>query len=318
MTFAIIPYSKSKNILYSAHFRMRKLIVLLGLGLPCLVNAQLLSLPPSSSKDGVVIKPADVNGGTALWGSPTTLGAYQISGDGYQKPLHPGSADQELGLTWNYTPPSSLAAARQGINATGGIVRAIFVGETAGWLNDFGYTYSGVPSGQKSYTAWQRIQSFGAANNTNIKFGDYFDVNLAPGQMANFDFWLSAPGVMGPRPTSLTDLGGVYTAFNPSASSSPTQQYLWAASSLSVNTWIPSLSASAPVATYLAGIEDWRIDRGSDRDYNDFMFALQFYNSDGTPFTATAVPEPGTWAAIAGVLAFGFVLVRRYCFPKTL
>ena len=293
---------------------MRKLMVLLGLGLPCLVNAQLPSLPPNSSNDGVVVKPAGVNSSPALWGSPTSLGAYQISGDDYQKPLHPGSPDQELGLTWNFSAPSSLATARQAINTTGGIVRAIFVGETAGWLNDFGYTYSGVPSGQKSYTAWQRIQSFGSTNDTNIKFGDYFDVNLAPGQMANFDFWFSAPGEMGSRPTSLTDLGGVYTAFNSSASSSSTPQYLWAASSITVDTWIPSLSAAAPVATYLAGIEDWRIDRGSDRDYNDLVLALQFYNSDGTPFTA--VPEPGTWAAIAGILAFGFVLIRRLGFRQ--
>jgi len=295
---------------------MRKLLIFLGLSLPFFLKAQVLSLPPISSKDGVVIQAAGTNSNANFWGSSATLGAYQISGDDYQKPLHAGSPDQELGLTWNYTPPSSLSAARQGINATGGTVRAIFVGETAGWLNDFGYTYSGVPSGPKSFTAWQRIQSFGPANSTNIKFGDYFDVNLAPGQMANFDFWLSAPGEMGPRPTSLTDLGGVYTAFNSSASSSPTHQYLWQSSSLPVTTWIPSLSASVPVSTYLAGIEDWRIDRGSDRDYNDFVFALQFYNSDGTPFTQ--VPEPGTWAAIAGVLAFGFVLVRRYCFPKTL
>ena len=289
-------------------------MVLFGFGLPCLVNAQLLSLPPSSSNDGVVVKPAGVNSGPALWGSPTSLGAYQISGDDYQKPLHPGSADQELGLTWNYAAPASLSAARQGINATGGIVRAIFVGETAGWLNDFGYTYSGVPSGQKSYTAWPRIQSFGSTKTTNIKFGNYFDVNLAPGQMASFDFWLSAPGEMGSRPTSLTDLGGVYTAFNSSASSSSTPQYLWAASSIAVDTWIPSVSAAAPVATYLAGIEDWRIDRGSDRDYNDLVFAVQFYNSDGTPFIA--VPEPGTWAAIAGMLAFVFVLIRRLGFRQ--
>jgi hypothetical protein len=291
---------------------MRQLLVLLGLGLPCLVNAQQLSLPPGSLNDGVVIKPAGVNGGTALWGSTSTLGAYQISGDGYQKPLHPGSADQELGLTWNYTPPSSLAAARQGINATGGTVRAIFVGETAGWLNDFGYTYSGQASGPKSFTAWEQIQSFGPAS--NIHFGDYFDVTLTPGQMSNFDFWFSASGVFGPRPTSLTELGGVYQAFDSKQNSSSTQQYLWSASSLAVNTWVPSLSATVPVATYLAGIEDWRIDRGSDRDYNDFLFALQFFNSDGTPFTA--VPEPGTWAAIAGALAFAFVLIRRRRFRQ--
>ena len=308
------PIENRKKFLYCSVFRMRKLMVLLGLGLPCLLEAQVLSLPSSSSQDGVMIKPVGANGAIDLWASSASLGAYQISGDDYQKPLHPGSADQELGLTWSYTPPVSLSSARYSINASGGTVRVVFVGETAGWLNDFGYTYSGVPSGPKSFTTWEQIQSFGPA--PNIKFGDYFDVNLAPGQMGSFDFWFSATGVFGPRPTSLTDLGGVYTAFNSSASSSATPQYLWSAGSIGVNTWIPSMSAAAPVDTYLAAIEDWRIDRGSDRDYNDFLFALQFYNSDGTPFSA--VPEPGTWAAIAGVLAFGFVMVRRLGFRQAL
>jgi len=287
---------------------MRTLFVLVGLLLPGLVGAQQLTLPPASSSDNVVPKPLGVNSGTDRWESQTTLYPYAISGDDYQNPLHPGSTDQELGLKWNYAVPASLSSDRQRINATGGTVRAIFVGETAGWLDDFGYTYSGHPSGPKSFTAWQQIQSYGSAS--NIKFGDFFDVALAPGQMANFDFWFSATGVFGPRPTSLTELGGVYMAFNSSNSSSPTSQYLWAGSSIPVNTWIPSLSSAAPVATYLAGVEDWRIDRGSDRDYNDFVFALQFYNPDGSPLTV--VPEPGTWAAIAGVLALSFALLNRY------
>jgi hypothetical protein len=288
--------------------RMRKFVVLLiSFSLPGLLGAQQLTLPPDASVDNVVIAPVGINGAPNLWGSPTTLGAYQISGDGYQNPLHPGASDQELGLSWNFSAPESLAADRQLINASGGTVRAIFVGETAGWLNDFGYTYSGHSSGPNSFTAWSQIQSFGPG--ANLKFGDNFSVTLAAGQMANFDFWFSATGVFGPRPTTLTDLGGVYMAFDPAESSRPTAQYLWSSSSIAVNTWIPSLATSMPVTTYLAGIEDWRIDRGSDRDYNDFVFALQFFNADGSPLAP--VPEPGTWAAIAGVLSFAFVLIRR-------
>jgi hypothetical protein len=287
---------------------MNRSVVALVFCLPCLLRAQQLTLPPSSSLDGVVIKTGGVNGGVDHWGSSATLGAYKISGDGYQEPLHPGFNDQKLGLVWNNTAPDSLIADRQRINTTGGSVRAIFVGETAGWKNDFGYTYSGQPSGPRSFTAWDQIQSFGPT--LNIEFGDYFDVPLAPGEMTNFDFWFSATGVFGPRPTTPTDLGGVYTAFNPARSSVPTDQFLWAGSNISVNTWIPTTFTSAPVATYLIGIEDWRLDRGSDRDYNDFLFALQFFNTDGTPLTG--VPEPGRWAAIAGALAFAYVLIRRY------
>ena len=287
---------------------MNRSVILLSVCLPCLLKAQQLTLPPAASQDRVVVSTAGVNAGTTYWGDPATLGAYQISGDDYQKPLAIGSRDQELGLAWNASAPASLSADRQRINETGGTVRAIFVGETAGWLNDFGYTYSGSPSGPKSFTAWEQIQSFGTS--PNIRFGDYFDVSVEAGKMSTFDFWFSAAGVSGSHPTSLTDLGGVYTAFTPAESSAQTQQYIWSDSSIYVNTWIPSISASVPVATYLVGIEDWRIDRGSDRDYNDFLFALQFYNADGTPLTV--VPEPGVWSAIAGVAAFAFVLIRKH------
>ena len=288
---------------------MKRLTAFVFLCAPCLLRSQQIALPPSSLQDGVIIHSAGINAGPRYWSSRTSLGAYRISGDGYQSPLHPGVADSQLRLIWTTIAPASLTYARQSLNNTGGLLRVIFIGETAGWLNDFGYTYSGNPTGPEAFTAWSQIQSYGGK--PNIKFGDHFDLSLAPGQMADFDFWFNATGVFGSRPTSLTELGGVYTAFNPQHSSVNTSQFLWANSSISVNTWIPSLSTSVPIITYLVGIEDWRIDRGADRDYNDLVFALQFLKADGSS-ASTAIPEPVTWTILTGLLALGYVLISKF------
>jgi len=292
---------------------MKSLAAFVVLGAHCLLGAQQSTRPPSSAQDGVIIQSAGINASTQEWGDSTSLGAYRISGDGYQRPLRPGKSDSQLGLIWQTTAPASLTSSRESLNSIGGLMRTVFIGETAGWLNDFGYTYSGSLTGPKSYTAWSQIQSYGSAS--NIRFGDYFDLTFAPGRMANFDFWFNATGTFGPPPTSLTELGGVYTAFNSLPGSVKTSQFLWAGSSISVNTWIPSLSASVPVTTYLVGVEDWRVDRGADGDYNDFLFALQFYGTDGSP--VAAIPEPETWAAIAGFVALGFVVLRRFRLRQT-
>jgi len=286
---------------------MKRLAAFVFLCDPCLLSAQQIVLPPSSVQDGVIIHTAGINAGSTYWSSLNSLGAYQIYGDGYQQPLHPGSTDQQLGLVWNTSAPATLSKDRQYLNTSGGIVRAIYVGETAGWLNDFGYTYSGNPSDSHSYTAWKKIQSVGP--NPSIQFGDYFDVTLKPGEMTHFDFWFSATGVFGRRPTTLTDAGGVYTLFNtPECSNS--SQFLWASNGIAANTWNPANSSSMLVNTYLVGVEDWRINRGADRDYNDLIFALQFLKTDGTAATAV-IPEPSTWAIIAGLLALGYVTINR-------
>ncbi len=276
---------------------MKRLFALIFLSVPCLLSAQQISLPPSSVQDGVIIQSAGINAGANYWGATTSLGAYRISGDGYQRPLRPGVADSQLGLIWKTTAPTSFTAASQNLNATGGIVRVIFLGETAGWLNDFGYTYNGVPTGSEAYTAWSQIQSYGC--NPNIKFGDYFDLTLAPGAMGSLDFWFSANG--GSRSGEKTNQGGHYTLLGAPGVSGQPSQFLWANNNLAVNTWSQLLNESSLFDTYLIGMEDWRLDRGADRDYNDFQFAVQFLNADGT--AQAIIPEPGQYAALAGMAA---------------
>jgi hypothetical protein len=282
-------------------------VLILGSCLSAKAYAQQLILPPSSLSIGAPVNTAGMNNTDDRWNSGTSLGAYRVAGDGFQDPLVAGSPDNHLGLDWNAAPSVNLTANQKQLSTAGGFMRVIFVGESAGWLNDFGFTYSGNPVGPGTYTIWSQIQSVGPAK--NMQYGDYVDIPIAPGNK-DFDLWFSATGKFGSRPTAPTELGGIYTAFNPSNSSVYTPQYLWAASAIAVDTWIPAESKPVFVPTFLASIEDWRIDRGSDQDYSDFRFALQFLDSNGEPLAV--IPEPSSWALVAGSLAFGFVFIRKF------
>jgi len=280
-------------------------------------HAQLATLPPPSSTDGVPVQNIGVNAGATHWENPSTLGAYRISGDTFQDPLTPGAPDSHLGLVWAKGVNSSAASAKAAINVGGGTIRAIsLVGESAGWLNDFGYTYTGNPAGPRSFSVLNDIQTTGGS--PTAAYGQYVDVRLGIGEAASFDFWLNgSDSFTAANPPGPTTNGGVYSIFN-QASSLPFLEggnALWAQSAILVNTWVPALGAYADVATYLVSIEDWRLDRGADRDYSDLRIALQFYNANGLPFGP--VPEPSTYGLIGAAALLGLVAFRRFKAKKT-
>ncbi len=273
------------------------------------LSAQFLSLPPSSTDDGIIVQSIGMNAGTDQWNSSSGLAAYQFSSDTNTDRINLGTDNNPLGLTWQNSPSADAAAAKNLLNTTGGTIRAIFLGETAGWLNDFGYTYSGNPSSD-SYTISHAIQSSGAS--ANVQFGQYVDLSLPAGGAANFDFWLNAVGAMGTNPQpGPSASGGIYTAFDPANSSpgSGTRQFAWATSPIAVNTYLPQQNGYAPVETYLISAEDWRIGTGSDKDFSDYTFALQFFDANGTPIGA--VPEPAAAALLIGSLALSAGLYKR-------
>lgn len=274
--------------------------------------AQFSTLPPSSNLDAITVHSAGLNAVSSHWQDPAGLGAYAISSDGYADPLSAGATDSHLGLVWQETVSAGVQSAKTALNSKGGVIRALFVGETAGWLNDFGYTYSGKPTGSESFTVFQNIQSVGAA--PTVTFGNYVDISLLSGQASTFDFWYNSVGAPGlDTPSSATGRGGIYTAFNPlnTDPSSATNQFLWARNPIKVSTWMPSIGAYANVDTYLVSVEDWRIAAGSDRDYSDFRFALQFFDATGTPLAQ--VPESSASAIVIGLgtLTGVFILRRR-------
>ncbi|MFT3782564.1 MAG: PEP-CTERM sorting domain-containing protein [Nibricoccus sp.] len=267
--------------------------------------AQLNPLPPATP---LTINNIGLNAGATHWEAVPGLASYRFATDNNLGTPNTASPDNVLALSW-----ASVSAQVQGlvnqVNTNGGIIRAIFLGESAGWLNDFGYSLSGKPQGPNSYTVFSNIQAVNPG--ATISYGQYIDINLGIGAASTFDFWLNGVGANGVTTPAVTADGGYYTVFNQSNSNpyiAPGNVRL-TTTGLSVNTYIPSTGTYANVSTFLVGVEDWRLDTGADRDYNDFMFGLQFFRPDGTPFTP--VPEPSTYGLIGAAALLGLVMVRR-------
>jgi len=275
--------------------------------------AQLRTLPPSAITDGVVVNRLGLNSGVSHWESAESLGMFRVAAD-CTAPL------AELGAYFSSTPPPSLLAERNRINGTGGTIRAIFLGESAGWLNDFGYSYDGQPASASSYTVYRDIQALSGTNQpVNVAFGNSIDLALGVGSAGQFDFWLNAVGNSGSSNDGVAGAsGGVYTVFDPSGSSPyiPPGNVRYLQEPLMVNTWVPALERYVDVATYVVGFEDSRLDNPIDGDYSDLIMGFQFYILDAWPLdqktgsASVPIPEPSTYSCLAavGLLA---LLTRR-------
>jgi hypothetical protein len=308
------------------HNQMKKLIALAAAALASSAYAQLNPLPPSSTTDGVLIKAIGADAGTTNWDATPGLASYKFTSDATLGSPKPGTPDNVLGLNWstNFFSSAAGTADFNKLNTNGGIMRAIFVGESAGWLNDFGYTYSGNPQSSSSFTVFQNIQAAtGTPYPVNVTYGDHVDITLGAGQATNFDFWLNAVGGDGINPAlPPTTYGGVYTGFHPGNSTpfNAPGNVSWTTTPLLTSTFVPTYTDSHGVIvpahyedidTYLMSFEDWRTDRGSDNDRNDFMVAIQFLNVNGGADT-TPVPEPSTYGLIGAAALLGLVAVRRF------
>jgi len=302
-----------------ARFKMKTSYLLIAFtALAGTAFAQLDPLPPSSTLDGVTIHSIGLNAGATHWDSLLSLGAYRFTSDLYLASPKPGTPDNVLGLTWTSSCPPQALAGRTRINSLaaseGGAIRAIFLGESAAWLNDFGYTYSGKPQANaSSYTVFSDIQSMsGTPYSVNVEFGQYVDVPIAKDSALNFDFWLNGVGANGVVTPSSTLYGGVYTAFD-AANSDPLNSpgnVMWSEPFL-VSTYYASIQGYADTETYLVSFEDWRTDKNSDDDYNDYMFAVQFITSAPPPFPIP-VPEPSTYGMFGVAALLGLVFLRRF------
>lgn len=161
-------------------------------------------------------------------------------------------------------------------------VEYIFLGETAGWKNTWGYKLNGTDG-----TIATNIQAAGAT--PNIKFGDYGSFLLSAGD--TLDFFISGVG----------SSGGKYYVFDPSGNVplSATMQSYYGFLFTSPDDLVPYT---------IVAFEDVRIGAsGGDADYNDFIFALRAADDEGVG----PIPEPSTYGLLAAMLLILLAEYRR-------
>lgn len=188
--------------------------------------------------------------------------------------------------------------------AEGGTVKVIFLGETAGWKNDFGYTPSNAPG---TYTPLiTDIENSTLTPDGNIMSGWQTQVNYAAG--ATLDFWLNSGGGL--------DEGGLFSAFgtpNQFSGSDNTSHTRWSTRDVTTTYFNGTTTVTEDVKTLLIGFEDVRTGLSYyDGDFNDFVVGFQFLPSQLPP-----VPEPSTYGLIGGLALVGLIARRRFSKRQT-
>ncbi len=186
--------------------------------------------------------------------------------------------------------------------AAGGSVKVIFLGETAGWKDDFGFTRSTAPGTYNPLVT--DIENSLTPPPGNIQSGWETFVDYAAG--STLDFWVNSGGDVGQ--------GGLFSAFGTANQFSGTDMgnhVKWSTRSVNTNYFNGTSFVTAPVTTLLVGFEDTR--RGVsffDGDFNDVVVAFQFLPTQ-------PIPEPSTYGLIGGLALLGLVGYRRFKRGKT-
>jgi hypothetical protein len=201
---------------------------------------------------------------------------------------------------WNAGPVDFTAAlGGNPFLAEGGTVSTIFIGETAGWKNDFAYAASGSPTTYVPLVT--DIENSLTGPGGNIRSGWETQVSYAAGQ--TLEFYLNSGGDIGQ--------GGLFSAFGSSnqfAGSDTSSHVRWTTRSVTTTYFDGSNWITAGVPTLLVGFEDTRKGISFyDADYNDLVVAFQFL-----PNQVQAVPEASTYGLLGAAALLGLVGFRRF------
>ncbi|ATC64412.1 hypothetical protein CMV30_10840 [Nibricoccus aquaticus] len=218
--------------------------------------------------------------------------------------------------SWNFVTQNSDIAPSIPWLAGGGTVKTIFLGESAGANNDFGF----IRSGTSISTSSNYIPLATNIVNTNtpggtIQSGWETLANYGAGE--RLDFWLNNPGTF--------DGGGAYFAFLENsvgaafAGGDPYthSKYSWT-NVLTEYVDTNGATVRGNVATLLIAFEDLRgpaLAPGAalptiapgDGDYTDFIVGFQFL-----PTQPSMVPEPSTYGLIAALGLMAVIARRRF------
>ena len=202
--------------------------------------------------------------------------------------------------TWN-AGPVNVSAALGGTSPwrpIGGSVKVIFLGETAGWRNDFGYTPSNLPG---TYVPLATdIENNFTTPGGNVQSGWETVVNYAPA--TSLDFFLNSGGDVGQ--------GGLFYAFggaNQFSGADATVHTRWSTRMVTTTYFNGTSVVTEDINTLLVGFEDVRAgNQYYDADFNDFVVGFQFLP------TQTPVPEPSTYGLMGAAALVGIVGYRRF------
>jgi hypothetical protein len=237
----------------------------------------------------------------------SNLGLYFASG---------AYAPSAIVNSWSYVTQTSDLGANFTFLAGGGSVKTIFLGESAGALNDFGFIKAGSDlSVSSNYKAL--ITDIDNTNTPGSPLQSGWETYAHYGAGEKLDFWLNNPGTYGP--------GGAYFAFLQDGVSSafaggdPYSHVKF--------TWTTVLTeyldgngvmVQGEVDTLLIAFEDLRgpaLPAGAaaptippgDADFTDFIVGFQFL-----PSQQSMVPEPSTYGLIGAAALLGLVGYRRF------